>query len=104
MNANGTILVHFMNPRDSRPLDADILPHCTGHEAMQMLKSQESGPFIDPSKNYILVVRRTEKEIGLDMTFADAGVQNNDAIDISPKMTGAGRRQAGTPMGVRRSG
>jgi hypothetical protein len=92
MTANGTIVVHFMHPRDSRPLPADIFPHCTGQEAIELLMSKDSGPFIESGRNYILVVRRTEKEIGLDKTFADAGVQDGDAIDISQKMTGAGRR------------
>jgi hypothetical protein len=92
MTANGTIFVNFMNPRDSRALPADILPNCTGQEAIELLKSKDSGPFIEPDRDYVLIVRRTEKEIGLDRTFADAGVQDGDAIDISPKMTGACRR------------
>lgn len=90
MNANGTILVHFMHPHDSHPLPADIFPHCTGKEAIDMLTSPEAGPFIDPGRNYTLVVRRTGKELGPEMTFAQAEVQNDDAIDVAPRMTGAG--------------
>jgi hypothetical protein len=90
MDTNGTISVQFMHPHDSHPLPADILPHCTGREALDMLMSPEAGPFIDPSRNYKLFVGRTQKEVGPEMTFAQAEVQNDDAIYVSPSMPGAG--------------
>jgi hypothetical protein len=91
MNANGTIDVTFVHPRNShQTMPAGIYPDCTGRQAIEVLTSQESGPFMDPGGNYSFALRGTQ--IGLDDTFASAGIQDGDTINVVQPTTGAGRR------------
>lgn len=92
------IEVRFAHPRDSGDdLTADISNLCTGLEVIQELMRDVdgSGAFLAPlpgGGNYTLSVRRSEREIGPDMTLAEAGVQNGDLIIVGERMIGANGR------------
>ena len=87
--------VRFAHPRNSGDdLTAELSNSCTGQEALQELMRDVdgSGPFLAPlrgGQNYTLSVRRTEREITPDMTFAEAGVVNGDVIVVGESMIGA---------------
>jgi len=80
------IEVHFLHPRSSSSLTADIDPRCTGGEAIQeLLRDDGQGRFIEPvltGEHYELVIRRTGGKIAPDMTFKQAGVVDGDTIAI----------------------
>jgi len=94
------IEVRFAHPRESgNDLTADISNLCTGHEVIQelMRDADGSGAFLAPlrtGENYTLSVRRSEREIAPDMTFAEAGVENGDLIVVGESMIGANYRCA----------
>jgi len=87
MNGN-TIEVHFIHPRNSTTLTADISPQCTGAEALQELQADDgTGTFLVPPQTgefYGLGLKRGDSsvEITPNMTFAQAGVQNGDTIVV----------------------
>lgn len=87
MNDN-TIEVHFMHPRNSTTLTADISPQCTGAEALQELQADDgSGPFLTPPQTgefYGLGLKRgtSAVEITPHMSFAQAGVQSGDTVEV----------------------
>jgi hypothetical protein len=89
------IEVRFIHPTISGDdLTADISNLCTGQEVLQelMRDADGSGAFLAPlraDQTYALSVRRTEREIAPDMTFAEAGVMNGDDIVVGESMVGA---------------
>jgi hypothetical protein len=93
MMNNDTIEVLFMHPRNSEiTLTADLSPNCTGHDALQALLLDEdgTGAFLSPpNEDYILTVQKTKQAIDPEMTFAQAGVANGDAIRVVQKSIGA---------------
>lgn len=85
---NDTIEVHFLHPRNSTTLTADISPQCTGAEALQELQADDgSGPFLAQPQTgefYGLGLKRgaSAVEITPHMTFAQAGVQSGDTVEV----------------------
>jgi hypothetical protein len=90
-----TIEVHFMHPRNSAmTLVADLSPECTGQDAVQELLRDPDGqgsvlPPLPDGQTYELSLHRTQQAITPNMTFAQAGVANGDAIDVSQSAVGA---------------
>jgi hypothetical protein len=82
------IEVHFVHPRNSTTLTADIDPRCTGEEAIhELLRDDGSGRFLEPARtgeHYELVVRKGvhAQYIAPDMTFEQAGVADGDIIEV----------------------
>jgi hypothetical protein len=87
MNTN-TIEVHFMHPRNSTTLTADISPQCTGAEALQELQADDgTGAFLTPPQTgefYGLALKRGGSSVDItpNMTFAQAGVQSGDLVEV----------------------
>lgn len=88
MNDN-TIEVHFLHPRNSTRLTADISPQCTAAEALQELQADDgSGPFLTPPQTgefYKLAHKRGAAqpvEINPSTTFVQAGVQSGDEVEV----------------------
>jgi hypothetical protein len=87
MNGN-TIEVHFLHPRNSTTLTADISPQCTGAEALQELQADDgTGAFLTPPQTgefYGLGLKRGNSTINItpNMTFAQVGVQNGDTVEV----------------------
>ena len=83
---SSTIEVHFLHPRSSTTLSADVSLECTGKEALNALIADDGrGAFLTPTDlgdSYVLVVARTQKLIEESMTFGEAEVQNGDMIRI----------------------
>jgi len=96
MTTDRTIEVVFQHPRDSgNTLTADVSTLCTGKEALQelMRDADGSGSFLAPlreGQNYTLSIRRTEQEIGPDMSFAQAGAVDGDHIVLGEYAVGGG--------------
>ena len=88
MNDN-TIEVHFLHPRDSSRLTADISPQCTAAEALQELLADDgTGAFLTPPQTgefYKLALKRngaSAVEINPNATFAQAGVRSGDEVQV----------------------
>lgn len=85
---NNTIEVHFMHPRNSTTLTADISPQCTGAEALQELQADDgTGAFLTPPQTgefYGLALKRGASAVDItpNMTFAQAGVQSGDMVEV----------------------
>lgn len=85
---NNTIEVHFMHPRNSTTLTADISPQCTGAEALQELQADDgTGAFLTPPQTgefYGLALKRGGSAVDItpNMTFAQAGVQSGDMVEV----------------------
>jgi hypothetical protein len=98
---NEPVEVHFVHPRNSKLLTADISPQCTGSEALQELMNNAdgNGAFLEPlpEGEYTLSVRSTQKAITPSMTFAQAGVVDGDSILVTPTMEGAGMTHLHAP-------
>ena len=92
---NDTIEVHFMHPRNSAmTLVADLSPDCTGQAAVQELLRDVDGngpflPALPDGQTYELSLHRTQQAIAPNMTFAQAGVVDKDAIDVNQSAVGA---------------
>lgn len=86
--------VRFIHPWGGKTLTADVSPLCTGREAISsLLEDAEEGPFLSPIMNlrdYGLTIRRNQKFIDPEMTFALAGVVTDDEIQVYKSATGAG--------------
>jgi len=84
-----TIEVHFVHPRNSTTLTADISPQCTGAEALQELQADDgSGPFLTPPQTgefYGLGLKRGNSTVAItpNMTFTQAGVQSGDTVMVN---------------------
>ena len=97
------IEVHFLHPRNSTTLTADISPQCTGAEALQELQADDgTGAFIMPSQTgefYGLALRRGNSSIEItpNMTFAQAGAIDGDVIEI--RLGGQGGGPSWTELG-----
>jgi hypothetical protein len=77
--------LHFMHPRSSKTLTADVSPQCSGEEALAALLSNYEGPFlspVEPGDAYELFVHRTNTYISPHTTFKQAGTIDGDLIDI----------------------
>ena len=86
---SGTIEVRFLHPRNITVLVADISPQCTGAEALQELQADDgTGAFLTPPQTgefYGLVLKRDPApavDITPNMTFAQAGVQSGDMVEV----------------------
>jgi hypothetical protein len=81
-----TIEVHFLHPRSSTTLTADLNVDCTGKQALDALIADDgSGAFLTPTKpgdSYVLVLARTQKVIEQSMTFGEAEVLNGDLVRV----------------------
>lgn len=91
---NSPIKVTFTNPRGGgRSFVANINPQCTGQMAIQgLILGNEEGAFLDPAppgRPYELVVKSSGKNITPNMTFDEAGVQNDDVIEVRQAGHGA---------------
>jgi hypothetical protein len=88
-----TIEIHFIHPRTSKRLVADLSPLCTGEEALEALLTAENGepPFLTQlgGETYQLSLHRTGEAITPSTTFAQAGVMNGDVVDIGQGAEGA---------------
>jgi len=83
--------LHFLHPRTSVTLIADVSPECSGEEALQVLLSEDQG-FLKPMRagEYELCIRRTSTLITPHITFGQAGAINGDTIEVRASMPGAG--------------
>jgi hypothetical protein len=94
MTTNNKIRVHFTHPRNSLTYSVNISPLCTGQIALDGLTSQgKNGRFLDPApqgRTYQLIIKRNSHQITPTMTFQQAGVINDDYIDIGLDSQGAG--------------
>lgn len=86
---SGTVEVQFVHPRYNTVLVADISPQCTGAEALQELQADDgTGPFLTPPQTgefYGLALKRggaPAVDITPNMTFAQAGVQSGDTVEV----------------------
>jgi hypothetical protein len=91
---NNKLAVTFVNPRsNARVFEADLVPECTGQMAIEgLLVGNELGPFLEPAppgRPYELVIKRSSVTITPNMTFSDAGVINDDVIEIRQAGEGA---------------
>lgn len=95
MNGN-TIEVNFIHPRNSSTLTADISPQCTGEEALHELQADDgTGAFLTPPQTgefYRLGLRRGNSAVDItpNMTFAQAGVQSGDMVEVQLGGKGGG--------------
>jgi hypothetical protein len=80
------IEVHFLHPRSSTTLTADVDLRCTGEEAIrELLRDAGTGRFIEPAltgEHYQLASGRTGQIIAPNMTFEQAGVVDGDTIEV----------------------
>ena len=90
---NEKIEVHFIHPRSSKRFTAGISTQCTGQQAIQgLLIGDDDGPFLEAAPSgrpYELVVTSTQKAITPNMTFEQAGVRNDDIIEVRQAGQGA---------------
>lgn len=91
---NNPVRVTFTNPRGGgRSFVANINPQCTGQMAIQgLILGNEEGAFLTPppqGRPYQLIVKSSGKNITPNMTFEEAGVQNDDVIEVGQDMQGA---------------
>jgi hypothetical protein len=90
------IEVHFLHPRNSTTLTADLDPRCTGEEAIrELLNDDGTGAFLAPTftgEQYQLAIIRTRRIIAPAMTFEQAGVVDGDVIEIRLAGLGAAFR------------
>jgi hypothetical protein len=88
------IEIHFVHPREPKTFTAEIDPECTGEEALKgLLKGDKNGPFLDTPRAgqpYELIVSNTQQVIIPKMTFAQAGVVQDDTIEVRQAGQGAG--------------
>jgi hypothetical protein len=77
--------VRFTHPRTSSSYRADVSPLLTAKQALSHLLSSETGPFL-PSlqrgENYELTVRRTNVTLLPHMTMVQAGVEQDDILEV----------------------
>lgn len=79
----------FLHPRTSAAYKANVAPACTAQIAIEGLTSNA---FLDPAPNgrpYQLVLSRTDTQLTPSQTMADAGVQENDVIEVRQQGQGA---------------
>jgi hypothetical protein len=92
---NNKVRVTFTHPRDGgRSFSAKINPQCTGQMAIQglLLGNADDGPFLAaaaPGRPYELIVKRSQTNITPNMTFEQAGVQDDDVIEVTQRGQGA---------------
>jgi hypothetical protein len=91
---NNKLAVTFVNPRsNARVFEADLFPECTGQMAIEgLIVGDEHGPFLDPAppgRPYELVIKRSSMTITPNLTFREAGVVNDDVIEIRQAGEGA---------------
>ncbi len=85
---HGVISVRFTHPRKSSIFPADVDPTLTAKGALQELLSPTNGPFgpflspLQLGQEYCLVLNRTKSPIPLHMTMEQAGVVDEDILDI----------------------
>jgi hypothetical protein len=91
---NNKIEVTFTHPRNQTSFTAFLSPQCTGQAAIQgLLAGNRNGPFLEPTspeRPYELAIKRTQQAITPNTTFEEAGVVNNDVIEVRQRGTGAG--------------
>jgi hypothetical protein len=87
------IELHFMHPRSSKTVMADVSPQCSGEEALAaLLYDAEEDPFLAPlvtAETYELYVHRTDTYIAPHTTFKQAGTIDGDLIDIKISLHGS---------------
>jgi hypothetical protein len=86
--------VRFTHPRNSDTYLADVSPLLTAKEALRVLLSPDTGPFLpalQPGEDDKLILRRTNKVIPPDMTMGSAGVNDGDVMDVMRGGQGARR-------------
>lgn len=90
---NNKLEVHFTHPRNAKHFVAEIGPQCTGQQAVEgLLVGDEQGPFLEPApqgRPYELVLKKSKAAITPNMTFAQAGVETGDVIEIRQAGQGA---------------
>lgn len=91
---NNKVGVTFKHPRDNaRNFEAEISLQCTGQRAIDgLLLGDEHGPFLEPAPQgqpYELVLKRTSSTITPNMTFAQAGVEDGEVIEVRQAGQGA---------------
>jgi hypothetical protein len=91
---NTKLAVTFVNPKsNARTFDANLLPECTGQMAIEgLIAGDERGPFLEPAqpgRPYKLIVKSSSVNIPPNMTFREAGVVNDDVIEIGQDGMGA---------------
>lgn len=91
---NNALRVTFTHPREGgRSFAANINPQCTGQMAIQgLLLGNEDGAFLEaaaPGRPYELTVKRSQTNITPNMTFEQAGVQDDDVIEVRQSGQGA---------------
>ena len=92
--SNNKVLVTFIHPRENaRSFAADVDPQCTAQVAIEgLIRGNRDGAFLEaapPGRPYELVLKRTSTAIPPNMSFAQAGVINNDVIEIRQAGQGA---------------
>lgn len=91
---NNPVRVTFTNPRGGGGgFEANINPQCTGQMAIQgLMLGNEAGAFLPPpppGRPYELIVKRSGKNITPNMTFEEAGVVDDDVIEVQQAGQGA---------------
>jgi hypothetical protein len=85
--------LHFMHPRASKVIIADVSPQCSGEEAVAALLSDYGeGPFLSsplPGEAYELFIHRTNIYVAPHTTFKQAGAISGDLIDIKISLHGS---------------
>jgi len=87
------IKVRFTHPRDAVVYVAEVSPNLTARGALEALSSVETGPFLSPlqpSENFVIVLRRTGQVLSSNMTMGDVGVVAGDILDVGIMGQGAG--------------
>ena len=96
-----TVELHFMHPRSSRTVIADVSPQCSGEEAlMALLSDYGEGSFLSspvPGEAYELFVHRTNTYVAPYTTFKQAGAIKGDLIDIKISPHGSASHKRGSP-------
>jgi hypothetical protein len=91
---NNPVKVTFTYARNGgRSFVANINPQCTGQMAIQgLILGNEEGSFLEappPGRPYELILKRSQENITPNMTFEQAGVQNDDVIEVRQAGHGA---------------
>lgn len=84
--------LYFPHPTTSESYEAMVAPECTAQLALQRLQAQETGPFLRPApaeRPYQLVVARTQTIMPPGVTMREAGVVENDVLNVVQKHQGA---------------
>lgn len=84
--------VTFYHPLDSRVFKADVDKETTVKTCMDNLATER---FIEPApkdRPYAVLVRRTQRQALPQMTMAEAGVEENDDLNILQMERGASHR------------